>query len=61
MYIKKSILNTAVVFLGAVILTVLALLFCFTEINIPAGGYFAAWALCLGAMSACVSGISRSR
>lgn len=43
MYIKKSVLSALTAFVGAVVLLLLAVLFCFTEIGIPAWVYAAGW------------------
>ena len=43
MYIKKSTLSRIVMLAGAFILAVLAILYCFTEINIPGIVYIFAW------------------
>ena len=59
MYIRKSILKAAVLTLGIIILTVLAVLYCFTETNIPSSVYLISWLVCLHAMLAGTSGIAR--
>lgn len=47
MYIKKSILSGAIMTMGAILLAVLAILFCFTEIAIPRILYITAWIVCV--------------
>lgn len=50
MYIKKSLLAGLVAAAGMAVLSLLMVLFCFTEIQIPSAVYAAAWAGCLLAM-----------
>lgn len=47
MYIKKSIMSAAVIIFGVFLLTVMAILFCFTEIRIPSYASIAMWIACI--------------
>ena len=42
---KKSMISASLIVLGAAALVFLAVLFCFTELKIPAGVYLSLWAL----------------
>ena len=59
MFGKKSVLGILTALAGIAVLTVLGVLFCFTETDLPAGVYAAAWFSCLGAMLAASSRIYR--
>lgn len=50
MYIRKSLLGGLIAAAGMAVLAILTVLFCFTEIQIPAAVYAAAWTGCLCAM-----------
>lgn len=60
MYMKKSILEAAVLIIGAIVLCILAVLYCFTEVNIPSAVYLVSWVGCLYAMLAGTERIARS-
>ncbi len=60
MYIKKSILEAAVFIIGAVVLCILAVLYCFTEVDIPSAVYLVSWVGCLYAMLTGTERIARS-
>lgn len=60
MYMKKSILEAAVLIIGAIVLCILAVLYCFTEVNIPSAVYLVSWVGCLYAMLAGTEWIARS-
>lgn len=47
MYIKKSVICGVIIFTGVLLLLVLSILYCFTEINIPGVLYILAWVLCI--------------
>lgn len=59
MYIKKSLLAGLVAAAGMAVLSLLMVLFCFTEIQIPSAVYVAAWVGCLLAMLRSASRIYR--
>lgn len=59
MYIKKSIISGIVITLGVIVLTALAVLYCFTEIQIPGGVYIIAWIGCILAIVDIVDRIER--
>lgn len=59
MYIRKSILEAAVLTVGIIVLIALAVLYCFTETNIPSAVYLISWLVCLYAMLAGTSEIAR--
>lgn len=60
MYIRKSVLYMITAVLGAVVLAVLCVLFCFAQTEVPSAVYAAGWFGCLGAMLAASDRISRS-
>ena len=47
MYIKKSVLATLTALVGMIVLIVLSVMFCFTEIEIPVQAYAVGWFGCL--------------
>ena len=59
MYIRKSVLCAVTGILGVSVLTVLCVLFCFAQTNVPTAGYAAGWFGCLAAMMAAAGRISR--
>ncbi|HIZ81117.1 MAG TPA: hypothetical protein H9722_03375 [Candidatus Mediterraneibacter pullistercoris] len=59
MYIRKSVLSAFTALAGVVVLSVLAVLFCFAQTEVPTIVYAAAWFGCLGAMLALVTKIYR--
>ena len=59
MYVKKSIVSGIITFLGIIVLCILSILYCFTELNIPEVFYFLAWGLCISFMVGSVSRIER--
>lgn len=56
MYIKKSVISGIVMVLGAVVLAILAVLYCFTEVQIPGYVYIIAW---IGSILAVVDIVDR--
>ena len=59
MYIRKSILKAAVLAVGSIILAALALLYCFTEADIPSAVYLISWLACLYAVFSGMAEIDR--
>ena len=53
MYIRKEILSAIILSAGIIILTALAVLYCFTEVQIPSWCYGAGWFGCLFGMVSC--------
>lgn len=60
MYIRKSVLYALTAVLGAAFLSVLCILYCFTQTEVPTAVYAAGWFGCLGAMLAAAGKIGRS-
>ncbi len=60
MHMKKSILEAAVLIIGAIVLCLLALLYYFTETNIPSAVYLVSWVGCIYAVRAGTERIARS-
>lgn len=60
MYIRKSVLYMLTGVVGTAVLSVLCVLFCFTQTGVPSAVYAAGWFGCLGAMLAATGRISRS-
>lgn len=58
MYIGKRTSGIIILFAGMVLLTVLAVLYCFTDLDIPSWCYGAGWIGCLCAMVRCTKRIS---
>lgn len=59
MYIKKSIISGFVMTLGGIILAVLAILFCFTEIQLPGAACISIWIVCIWAVRTIMHKIER--
>ena len=57
MYVRKSVICGVIIFIGVLFLSVLSILYCFTEINIPGVLYILAWGLCIFLMVKSVSKI----
>ena len=57
MYIRKSVLRVITAVIGIIILSAVALMYCFTDIATPMPVYAAVWFGCLAAMLAGSSGI----
>lgn len=55
MYIRKSVISKAAIFVGITMLSVLSVLYCFTELAIPKIFYILAWGGCILAMVKIVS------
>lgn len=56
LYVKKSFLSGIVMIIGSMVLIVLAILYCFTEIHIPGLVYTIAW---IGSILAVVDIVNR--
>lgn len=59
MYIRKGVLGAVTAIAGFAILAVLAVMFSFTQTDIPAAVYAAAWFGCLWGMAAAFNRIFR--
>lgn len=59
MYIRKSVLKKFVLVMSIVILLIVGILYCFTELAVPTVIYGAAWFGCLAVMLAGTSGMYR--
>lgn len=61
MYIRKSVLSGMVMLAGGLILAVVAILFCFTEITVPRYVYIAVWAVCIWSVPALIKRIEQTK
>lgn len=52
MYSRKSVFKGIAAVMGIIILIIVAVLYCFTEISVPVPVYAAVWFGCLAAMLA---------
>lgn len=59
MYIKKSILSGMIMTVGACLLVLLTILFCFTEVAIPRILYIVVWIACVVVVVETVSKVER--
>lgn len=59
MHIKKSIISGFVLALGGILLAGMAILFCFTEIEIPNTVYIVSWTSCVFVIERIICKIER--
>lgn len=60
MYRKKSLLSGMIMIIGMVVLLVIAVLFCFTEIHISRYEYMTVWLVCIWMIAVLTKKVERT-